>query len=94
MKNAGLTLKNEDMSMFKLTCKEATLLSVKKEEQGLPPWINLKLAMHLKNCGPCKRFIEQSLLIQKGISQYLSQTNHHLSAEIKQAIQHRIDQES
>jgi hypothetical protein len=40
-------------------CKQATLLSIKKDEGKITPTERLKLWYHLLYCGPCNRFIAQ-----------------------------------
>lgn len=40
-------------------CKQATLLSIKREEGRITLFERAKLTYHLLYCGPCRRFIEQ-----------------------------------
>jgi hypothetical protein len=40
-------------------CRQATLLSIKKEEGKITLVESLKLRYHLLFCDPCRRFIEQ-----------------------------------
>lgn len=47
-------------------CRQATFLSVKKEEGTITLPERIKLSYHLFYCGPCRRFIDQwKLLSQK-----------------------------
>jgi hypothetical protein len=41
-------------------CKQATLLSIKKEQGAITFPERIRLQYHLLFCDPCKRFIEQS----------------------------------
>lgn len=40
-------------------CKQATLLSIKKEEGKISLLESAKLRYHLLMCDPCRRFIQQ-----------------------------------
>jgi hypothetical protein len=83
--------------IIQLTCKEATLLSIKNEESPLGMWLRLRLQIHLKTCPPCKRFIQQNQILNQGIKQYKNQISiapqAKLSDEAKMAMQKKIDQE-
>ncbi len=49
--------------LFKKTvynCKQATLLSIKKDEGSITFFERLKLSYHLLYCDPCRRFIDQA----------------------------------
>jgi hypothetical protein len=80
---------------LKLTCKEATYLSSKKEEGKLTFFLQLRLLMHYISCPPCRRFINQCKLLAKKIRRYpegLSEgPAHQLPAEKKQSLQEQID---
>lgn len=41
-------------------CKQATLLSIKKEQGAITFPERIKLRYHLLFCDPCRRFIDQS----------------------------------
>lgn len=43
-----------------LSCKEATFLTSLHEEKKLGFWLSIRLAFHNFNCGPCKRFTQQT----------------------------------
>lgn len=76
-------------------CKQATLLSIKKEEGKLSFTGKVKLQYHLFYCKYCRRFIKQSAVINKAGSDTAESlfTNppHLLSPETKENIQHQID---
>lgn len=76
-------------------CKHATLLSLKKEEGSITPLERIKLAYHLSFCTPCKKFIEQSSLINsngKSIDKSIyEQPPHTLSQDLKNIIQQKLD---
>jgi hypothetical protein len=46
-------------------CKEATLLSLKRDEGRISVLERVKLAYHLMHCTPCRRFIGQWQLLEK-----------------------------
>jgi hypothetical protein len=49
--------------LFKKTvydCRQATLLSIKREQGAITIFERAKLAYHLLYCDPCRRFIAQS----------------------------------
>lgn len=84
--------------LFKKTaynCKQATLLSLKKEEGKLSLMESLKLSYHLLHCDPCQKFIEQSHQINQIGEQVaqvlLNRPPFSLSEERKQRIQGQID---
>jgi hypothetical protein len=87
------------MYLFKKTvfnCKQATLLSIKRDEGSITVIERLKLSYHLFFCDPCKKFIEQSRRIDRAgttIDQMLgSVPPFSLSEETKKKLQHRIDE--
>lgn len=49
-------------------CKQATLLSVKRDEGTITLFERVKLAYHLLYCDPCRRFIAQSAMIDNATS--------------------------
>ena len=71
-------------------CKEATLLSIKKEEGKIDVIERLKLWYHLLYCDPCRRFIAQwkKLAGKAGGSKSVTNT---LSASVSEKIQREID---
>jgi hypothetical protein len=80
---------------LKLTCKEATCFSSKKEEGKLTFFLQLRLLMHYISCPPCRRFINQCKLLAKKIRRYReglsAAPTHQLSAEKKQSLQEQIN---
>jgi hypothetical protein len=76
-------------------CKQATLLSLKKEEGKITFWESIKLWYHLLYCKYCKRFTKQSAIINK-LGETVTEslfTNppHTLSAKSKADIQRMVD---
>jgi predicted anti-sigma-YlaC factor YlaD len=60
------------MILFRKTaydCRQATLLSIKREEGKIGFRESLKLYYHLLRCDPCRRLIEQSALLNKVLSE-------------------------
>jgi hypothetical protein len=56
------------MMLFKKTaydCRQATLLSIKKEEGRISISERVKLSYHLLRCDPCRRFNEQSARVSE-----------------------------
>jgi hypothetical protein len=41
-------------------CKQATLLSIKRDQGNITLFERVKLSYHLLYCSPCRRFISQS----------------------------------
>ena len=87
--------------LFKKTvfdCKQATLLSLKKEEGKASILERVKLFYHLLYCIYCRRFIKQSAIINhigKGVvNSIFTHPPHTLSATIKEDIQQQIDNSS
>lgn len=76
-------------------CKQATLLSLKKEEGTISVKERIKLYYHLLYCKYCRFFAKQSSLINnQGTSlrnSLFSDPPHLLSAEKKETIQQQID---
>lgn len=77
-------------------CKEATLLSVKKEEKKLSFYAQLKLWMHLVYCASCRRFVRQSEQITGMVANYKEAIGKTptgaLTAEKKAALQKAINE--
>ena len=76
-------------------CKQATLLSIKKEEGKISMFEKVKLFYHLLYCSYCRRFAKQSSIINhigKGIvDSIFTQPPHTLSDKVKEGIQQQID---
>jgi hypothetical protein len=76
-------------------CKQATLLSLKKEEGKISILERAKLSYHLLYCSYCRNFVKQSSIINdigKGIiDSFFTHPPHTLSAKVKESIQQQID---
>jgi hypothetical protein len=86
------------MYLFKKTvfdCKQATLLSLKKEEGKITIPERVKLFYHLIYCVYCRRFVKQSSVINhigKGvINSIFTDPPHTLSEKAKENMQQQID---
>jgi L-lactate utilization protein LutB len=84
--------------LFKKTvfdCKQATMLSLKKEEGKITIMERVKLFYHLLYCIYCRRFVKQSSIInhigKDVINSIFTHPPHTLSAAIKEDIQQQID---
>ncbi|MBT1688009.1 hypothetical protein [Dawidia soli] len=84
--------------LFKKTvynCKQATLLSLKKEAGAASWWERFKLWYHLLRCDPCRNFIQQSHLItqagQKMYQEWQQRPPHALSAERRELIRKELE---
>ncbi len=77
-------------------CKQATFFIVKKSERKLSATERLKLFYHLHFCSPCKKFAEQSLLMDEAMSHlkdHLTQhPTHILSESSKGKMQQLVDE--
>ena len=76
-------------------CRQATRLALKKEQGKISLWESVKLFYHLLYCNPCKRFIQQSAIINKiskGIADtFFKNPPHKLSSETKENIQRQLN---
>lgn len=76
-------------------CKQATLISLKKEEGKITISERLKLSIHLLFCDACKRFIKQSGLVNNAMQQLHQKLYQHpphtLSKEAKEKMQQQVD---
>ena len=86
------------MYLFKkivFNCKQATLLSLKKEEGTISVKERLKLCYHLLYCKYCRRFAKQSSIINKQGNHFSNSLffdpPHLLSSQKKKIIQDQID---
>lgn len=87
------------MYLFKETvfdCKQATLLSIKRDDGRITLFERLKLSYHLLRCDPCRRFIEQSGQIDRigkeANSKLSLRPPFSLSETSKDKLQQQIDQ--
>jgi hypothetical protein len=86
----------EKMKPFKkilYNCRQATQLTLKRDEGKITIRERLTLAYHLAYCGPCRRFIHQwELLSQRqGAQDIRSQPPYTLSREARDRIQQQLD---
>jgi len=84
--------------LFKKTvfnCKQATLLSIKKEEGKISIFERVKLFYHLLYCIYCRRFAKQSSIInhigKEVTDSIFTNPPHTLSDKVKEGIQQQID---
>lgn len=73
-----------------LSCKEATRLMLKKEEQKIGLLTHFNLWLHIIMCPLCKLFSKQSKQIST-LSSKLQQSNQSLSVDEKQEIIQAIE---
>lgn len=73
---------------FLISCKEATLISVKKAEINISFYDRIRLYMHLLICQYCRLFEKQNKFIEKIISGW--QTNKKLTSEQKAVLKEEI----
>jgi len=79
-----------------ITCKEATFLISKKQQDKLSLGEQLKLKMHLLMCKYCQRFLNQVSFITKGIKRMRKKIEKQsagisLTAEQKERLRQKID---
>lgn len=72
-------------------CRQATLLSIKREEGRITLVELLKLRYHLLFCDPCKRFIGQWQLLDKNTGTFNVPYRDEMSVARKAAIQAEVD---
>ena len=84
--------------LFKKTvynCKQATLLSLKREEGKITMPERVKLTYHLFYCSSCRHFVKQSSMInhigKEVVHSIFTHPPHTLSAKMKEDIQQQID---
>lgn len=95
---SGIKLVKMKIYPFKKTvfnCKQATLLSLQKEEGTISVKERLKLFYHLLYCKYCKRFVKQSSIINAKNTDFsnslFTHPPHLLSPQKKELIQQQID---
>jgi len=78
-----------------LNCKQAILLSHKKEEGKISIKERIQLSFHLLYCFYCRRFVKQSSFINqlgKGfIASIFAHPPHTLSPKLKETIEQQMD---
>jgi len=76
-------------------CKQATLLSLKKEGKSISVPERIKLLYHLLFCDSCRNFIKQSSLITRlgkdVIDSIFANPPHTLSPKIKESLQQQLN---
>ena len=76
-------------------CKQATQLTLKKEEGKISLTERVILFYHLLYCFSCRQFVKQSVLINVAVKQAadaeLKNPIYQLSEEKKKVIQHELD---
>lgn len=76
-------------------CKEATMLSVQKEQGDLSWPQSIKLWVHLLYCESCRRFVKQSAVITSALKEYNTTTtqnpHHRLSVDVKELMKKKIN---
>lgn len=78
-------------SKFIITCKEATMISVKKSEISVSLKDKLRLYMHLIICQYCRLFEKQNKIIDRLLKSW--KTGKKLSDSDKSKLQLEIDKE-
>jgi hypothetical protein len=84
-------MESRNKNKFMISCKEATMIVVKKAEIKVTFSEKLKLFLHLIICQYCRLFEKQNKIIDKIISSW--KTNKKLSLEHKNAIKLTIEKE-
>jgi predicted anti-sigma-YlaC factor YlaD len=77
-------------------CKEATKLSLKREEQRLSVKERMQLRIHLLFCDACKNFVKQSALINTAFKSFKERIKQvppeELPAAAKERMQARLNE--
>jgi hypothetical protein len=73
-------------------CKQATLFIIKKSERKLSVTERFKLFYHLLFCGPCKKFAEQSLLMDEALQHFHDHLAHHPSHTLPERSKGKMQQ--
>jgi hypothetical protein len=84
-------MESRNKNKFMISCKEATMIVVKKAEIKVTFSERLKLFLHLIICQYCRLFEKQNKIIDKIISSW--KTNKKLSLEHKNVIKLTIEKE-
>ncbi len=82
------------MYLFKniiFDCKQATLLSLKRDQGKITFIESVRLKYHLLFCDPCRQFIAQSHQIDKAGSMLMTKSPFSLPTVIRDRIQQEID---
>lgn len=84
-------MESQNKNKFMISCKEATMIVVKKAEIKVTFSERLKLFLHLIICQYCRLFEKQNKIIDKIVSNW--KTNKKLSLEHKNAIKLAVEKE-
>lgn len=82
-------MENKSNKKFMITCKEATMISVKKAEINVSLKNRLRLFMHLLICQYCRLFEKQNKIIDKLLKNW--KTSKKLSESDKNNLQAEIE---
>lgn len=74
-----------------ITCKDATEMVVKKNQEKLSFSDWMKLQMHLLLCNLCRRFAIQNKFIDNAIRKLDAQHHHDLSSDFKERVLHELE---
>lgn len=71
-------------------CRQATLLSIKKEEGKITFVESLKLRYHLMWCDPCRQFIGQWKLLNENKNKSIGNVPYRLPDESRERIEKKL----
>ena len=77
--------------LLEVSCKKATFLASKKEENEVSFIERIKLKLHYKICASCRLFDKQTILIGKNAAHIHNHTQAVLRPEKKQQIKELIE---
>ena len=76
---AGRLVRREDRSCdlikLKITCREATAITLKAEDRRMPLTERLSLRLHHRICGNCRRFYRQVELMRQASARWRKYTD-------------------
>jgi hypothetical protein len=84
-------MENKSNKKFMISCKEATMIVVKKAEINVTFSERLILFLHLLICQYCRLFEKQNKIIDNIVSNW--KTNKRLSSEQKNSLKLKIESE-
>jgi hypothetical protein len=71
-------------------CKQATLLSIKRDQGAISLFERVKLQYHLLYCDPCRRFINQSQQLDATGKDLTNQMSSHPPFQLPEIAKERI----
>ena len=77
--------------LLEMSCKKATFLASKNQENKISFPQRLKMNFHLKICDSCSSFVKQTVIIEKKAAQIDLHNNMVLRPEKKQQIKELIE---